>query len=563
MGELANSVIREWEQGEQDRLTAMTVWQEIVDYLLPNRADYIVQRSPGQKRMEKVYTNAPIFALYTHANGLQSLLTSPWMQFAYLWTHEDRLNSDPDVFAWLQDASEVMYRLFSTTGSNFAPACHELYLDEGSIGTACMSVLENRNRIRFSTRHMKEVVVFENEDDEIDKLVRRWKWTPKQAVDGFGEETLKRAGADRLLKAFADGKTEKVTFLHRVGPRRKRDRQRIDRLHKPFESVYVLLDEKAELEIGGFDDFPFTVPRFSKVSGETYGRGLGDMNRADIKVLNEMVKTIMKSAQKVIDPPLQVPDDGFLVPIKTVPGAINYYRSTSQGRIEPVKTDGQVTLGVDIMNGLKADILKGFYVDWMVMPSDPQDPASSGKGVTATYVLQQRDEKMRLMAPVLSRLQTEFLGPLIDRVFALLFRRSLALRFGPGSPFRLPPPALRGVPLRVEYVSPLALAQKSSQMDAVTRLLQMQEQLRQMDPNGQLIIDSEFTMRLAGRDWNAPSGVLRSPDELQEERDEQAKAAAAQQNHEGIANLAGAGRDAAGAVKGLAEAGQIAQQRAA
>lgn len=563
MGELADSVIQDWERGEADRSTFKQHWQEVADYTLPDRNDYIVERQPGQKRMTKIFDSTPVFAQDMFAGGMQSLLTSPWMQWANLWTHDNRLNNDGEVIDWLQDASEVMYREFSSSQNNFAPASHELYLDEASIGTACMAVLEPRGNIRFATRHMKECVLFENDEDRIDKLVRNWRWTPKQAVQQWGEETLRAAGAEKLLKAHADGKTDKFTFLHGVKPRRSYDPGRRDKRNKPFESAYVLLEEKAEIEIGGFDEFPFMCPRLSKVSGETYGRGLGMLELPDIKMLYEMVKTVLKSAQKVVDPPLQVPDDGFLVPIKTVPGSLNYYRATSQGRIEPIKTEGQVSLGIEIINALKQQILRGYYVEWMVMPSDPKDPAAAGKGVTATYVLQQRDEKMRLLAPLLARLQAEFLGPLIDRVFAILWRRSVLRRFGPGSPFKMPPRQLMGVPLRVEYVSPIALAQKSAQMDAVTRVLQLQEQLRQMDPQGQLIIDSDFIMRLSGRDWNAPAGILRSQQDLQAEREQQAQAMQAQQQGEQLANLAGAGKDAAGAVKGFAEAGQQQQMRQA
>jgi hypothetical protein len=37
--------------------------------------------------------------------------------------------------------------------------------------------------------------------------------------------------------------------------------------------------------------------------------------------------------------------------------------------------------------------------------------------MTATEVIQRNEEKMRLLGPVLGRLQSELLKPLIDRVF--------------------------------------------------------------------------------------------------------------------------------------------------
>lgn len=564
MADLAREAIGRWDRLDGDRAVSKTHWQDVADYILPDRNDYIVERVPGQKRMTKIYDSTPVFALDMFAAGMHSLLTSPTLQWFTLWAEDDRINTNRDAKAWLEDAGQVMYRIFNGARHNFASQSHELYLDQGSIGTSVMAVLEStRSGILFSTRHVKECVIGLNEEDRVDVLLRKWKWSARQAVAAWGEEALKRAGADKVLKNWVgeDVDTPRWDFIHAVEPRSERDPQRSERRNKAFRSLYVSVADGCTIDEGGFDEFPYLAPRFSKLTGESYGRGPGMLNLPDVKMLNEMVRTVLKSAQKIVDPPLMVPDSGFLVPLKTLPGSINFYRQTANGHgVEPVKTDGQVTLGVELLNGLRQQILRGFYVEWMLMPSDPSDPAGSGKGITATYVLQQRDEKMRLLSPMLARLQSEFLGPLIDRVFGLLWRKSARLRFGPGSPFRPPPQILSGVPLRPEYVSPIALAQKSSQMDAVTKLLELQMQLRNIDPQGQLIIDGEMMMRIAGRDWNAPAGALKSPELLQQEAQAKAEAEQAMQQHMALANLAGAAKDGTGALKNLSDVANANQQ---
>ena len=80
-------------------------------------------------------------------------------------------------------------------------------------------------------------------------------------------------------------------------------------------------------------EFPFVVPRYLKASNEIYGITYND-GVANVKMLNEMSKTTIKAAQKQVDPPL-VPDDGFL-PVRTVPGGLNFYRSGTRDRIEPL-----------------------------------------------------------------------------------------------------------------------------------------------------------------------------------------------------------------------------------
>lgn len=567
MGERATQAIRDWHRMDDERGTFKTHWQDVANYGFPDRSDYITTKTPGQKRMSYVYDSTPLMALDQFAAGMHSRLTSSSSQWFYMLTEDDRINIGDDARSWLEDAGAAMYRLFNSPRHNFASQSYELYMDEGSIGTAVMAVLDSaRSSVLFSTRHLKECCIALNEEDRVDVLMRNWPWTAKQAVDQWTLDGLKRAGAEKVLKAYADNDTSpKFNFIHDVRPRRKRNPDRGDALHMAFESVYIGVQDSCEISVGGFPEFPYLVPRFSKLTGETYGRGPMMLALPDIKMLNELTKLVVKSAQKIIDPPLQVPDDGFLVPVRTVPGALNYYRATSQNTIKPIETHGQVQLGIELINALRQQILKAMYVEWMIMPSDPKDPASTGKGVTATYVLQQRDDKMLFLAPMLARLQAEFLGPLIDRVFAILWRQSKARRFnqdpanGPVAPFRLPPPSLSGVPLRVEYVSPIAVAQKAAQMDGVTRLMQLQAQMRQMDPQGALFIDPEFIMRLAQRDWNAPAGTVKSPERLQQEDQQRADAAKALAGHQQMEQMAGAAADGSKAVKQLAEARSIAQ----
>jgi hypothetical protein len=418
-----------------------------------------------------------------------------------------------------------------------------------------MAVLDSgKSQVLFSTRHPKECVIAENDEDRVDTLIRKWKWTAKQAYDLWGD-----ACGEKVLKAYADKPDTKFEFLHAVRPRKNRNPDRAaEARHMPWESVYISLADKTEISVSGFQEFPYLVPRFSKVAGEVWGRGPGMIALPDIKMLNEMAKLVIKAAQKVIDPPLMLPDDGFMLPIKTVPGGLNYYRANMPGRIEPIKTEGQVNLGIEMQQALRQQIVRMFYVEFMMMPSDPSDPASAGKGVTATYVLQQRDEKMRLLSPMLSRLQSEFLDPLIDRVFAMLWRRSKALGFRQdlGSPFPPPPPQLSGVALKTDYVSPIALAQKSSQLDVVGRLMQTQASLLQMDPKSPIILSAEAVMRLTSKDLNAPVALLKSADQLAQEQQQQAQAEQAMAQHMQLESLAKTAKDGTAAVGNLAGAAQ-------
>lgn len=552
MDDKARDVIAAWERGDSDRQTTKTYWQRCAQYMQPARNDYIVERTPGTKRTQWIYDGSPVWCVEQFAAGLHSLLTSPTLQWFYLRTGLERLDGDEQVRAWLDSASAAMYAIFNSPRHNFASQSQELYADLGVIGTGNMAVLESaKSGILFSTRHMKECVFFENDEDRVDHVVRRWPFTADQAFRRWGQ----KAGA-KVLKAIEDKKGQtKFTFLHSVKPRLQRNPERGDNLHMMFESIYVSEADGTVISESGFSEFPFCPPRLQKYTGETYGRGIGMTTLPDVQMLNEMVKLVLKSAQKLIDPPLQAPDSTFLVPIKSVPGAVNFYRAGTRptDRIEPIKTGGDAELGVNLLEGLRNQINRAWYVDLLRMPTNLDDPSSDGKGSTATYWMQRREKEMMALSPLLSRAQAEFLGPLIDRVFAILWRQSKAQNFGPNAPFPPPPPQLSGAKLTVEYVSPIAIAQKSSQLDSVQALIQQQLALRQIDPQCPIVLDMEAVMRMTARDRNAPVAALKSVQRMQDEAQQKAEADAAMQNHMALANVAGAAKDGSVAAKNIAQ----------
>jgi hypothetical protein len=454
--DLARDVVDTFQRLDGDRMTAKAHWQECADYMQPNRADYIVTRAPGAKRMQKVFDAVPVWAAEQLAAGLHSHMTNPFQSWFGLQTEDDRRNSIDRVRLWLEIAGTAMMNLFNSPRHNFASQSSELYGDAVVIGTAVMGVLESqRSDVLFSARHLKECCIAENEEDRVDTLVRFWEWTAKQAVQQWG-----KAAGEKVLKAYNDKPDTKFSFYHMTRPRLVRDPQRADKMHKAFESVYVAKDDLQVISQDGFDEFPFLCPRFYRSTGETYGRSPAMTALPDVKMLNELNKLVIKSAQKLIDPVLQLPDIGFMMPIKTHPGAMNFYRAGSRDRIQPIETGAQPQIGIDLLGALRQQIIRQFYVDWLIMPSDVRDPASSGKGVTATYVLQQRDEKMRLLSPMLARMQSEFLGPLIDRVFAHPVAQERAAEVPPGRPQSVAVPAAAGRALGHEAAGRVPVADR-------------------------------------------------------------------------------------------------------
>lgn len=551
---LAKEIVEEWNRHRGDWGTFLSHCQQVALYLYPDRADFTTERSPGQRRMQYVYDAQPLFAHEMGAVGLSWMFTSDVQPWFYTGPSDERLERDDDVMAWFRAADQADYLTFSDPESNFAGQAPEVYRDCLAFGPAVMALLADDDAPLFSTRHLKECLWFENERDRIDHLHRRWQWTAKQAWDEWGA-----AAGEHVAKAFAAGKLgDKFWFHHRVKPRRNRDAQRADARNKAYESVYVAEADQTVIDEGGFDTFPYLVPRLERIPGEPMGRGRGMMMLPDIKMSNALMREYLRAAELANRPPLDAPDDGYLVALKQTPGAINYHRAglRPEQRLQPMQLGTQPQAGLQTLQMVHGNIERGFYNNLLMTPTDPADPASAGKGVTATFTDKLNREQMRVLSALNARFKADWQAPLVERVRYLNFRKSQSRRFGPGSPYPPPPASLTGARWHCRFVSPAQLAQRAAELTAIDQLVARQVQLRQIDPQSPMLIDSEAVMRLEARDVNAPPGVLKAAERLRAEAAMAAKMLAEQHQ----AQLAESGT---AAVHNLARAGQAAQQQGA
>ena len=79
-----------------------------------------------------------------------------------------------------------MYTVFNR--SNFQQEIFELYHDLITFGTAAMFIEEDDDDLlKFSTRHINEIFIAENEKGRIDTVFRRFKISARAAIRQFGD----------------------------------------------------------------------------------------------------------------------------------------------------------------------------------------------------------------------------------------------------------------------------------------------------------------------------------------------------------------------------------------
>jgi len=244
-----------------------------------------------------------------------------------------------------------------------------------------------------------------------------------------------------------------------------------------------------------------------------------------------MSETTIRAAQKQIDPPLLVPDDSFILPIKTTPGGLNFYRSGSRDRIEPLNIQANTPVGLNMEEQRRQAIRQAYFVDQILMEQNVQ--------MTATEVMKRNEEKMRLLAPVLGRLQAEMLRPLISRSFAILMRQGVLPQA---------PEELQGLEIDIEYVSPLAKAQRGQDVQAIVQTMEILTPLNQLAPVLD-ILDTDAMANHVADVLGVPAKVLRSQGEVKNMRDERQQAQQAQQELDQTQQMAEAAGSATPALK--------------
>lgn len=484
-------------------------WRECADYTLPRKNDILRQQIAGSKKALDLFDTTAMHSAELLASALHGLLTNPSSFFFGLTTGEPDLDDDDDIRAWLEDTTLKMHNAIND--SNFQTEVHEYYLDEVVFGTAPMTIEEDpKNLFRFRSWHVKNCFLEEDPQGMVNGVHRYFEWTPENIVRRFGIESCSKIVQD----AFKGGQNSDKKFgvVHAVYQKNPEESDPHE-----FISQYVEHETKKELSLGGFHEFPYIAARWTKISEEVYGRSPAMTALPEAKTINEMTKQTLVAAQKMVDPPLTLPDDGYVLPIKTKPGGLNYKRPGVE-KIEPLFSHA---INLDISDKereqARARIREAFYVDQLSLgTNNPQ--------MTATEVNARNEQAMTLLGPMLGRQQSEFLQPMIIRIFAIMNRKKL---FKP-----MPQKLAAHGKLTPQYTSLIAKAQRLVDAKAINRFIDAITPFANTDPSVLDNIDTDRAANLLAKITGVPQSILRTQRDVKKIRDNRAQMQKKQQEQQ-------------------------------
>lgn len=533
--------------------------RELARFILPRKSNVLLGATPGQKQTGQLMDSTAIKANEDLASAMQGSLTSTAIRWFSLKMRRKELNDVKEVAVWLEEVADRIH--LALQQSNFASEFHEVYLDLGAFGVACI-LLEERdilardfNGFRFHAFTFGEYVIEENADGHVDTLFRKFNLSARAAVARWGPERLTKQTQERA----ADKPDDAVSFLHIVMARPDGEiGLGVPGPRKRWASIYLELGVATpgseavgstghEVEESGFDEFPFMVPRWTKAADEIYGRGPGHTALPDIKTLNRARELTFKQWAKSIDPPLEILDGALTSKVSLTPAAQNFVLQSSA--IKPIESGARFDVNAVEIKELKDAIRRVFFADQLNLPPVQGTPMS------ATEIRLRFELMERLLGPTLGRLESELLNPLIDRAFGLM------LRGGALPP--IPDAILQSLPqggrlaVDVEYEGPLARSQKSSDLDAITRTVEILGPLQAVFPDIMDNVDSDVLARHVMDVTGVPATIRRSEDEVTSLRATRAEAAESEKETAEAATVAETVEKGAAGVKSLAQAAGV------
>lgn len=527
--------IKAFQSAKSDRVNWDNHWQDISDYVLPTR-DFQVKKTKGSQRRGRIYNTTAPEAAVQLAAALEGMLFNTGIRWFELTTEDEGVNNLHEVKEWLYDSTNRMLSYFDNTRTHFSLSAHEAALDLVTFGTGVLLVQERGGVLKFQARDLSGIYLKASDDGDIVDVFREFTMPAWEVVEVFGADNVSeecRKNAEEPEK-----KEKEVNILHHVYLRLDRDYSKMDKTNKPWGSYYCEIDTKNTLSEGGFDENPYIIVRWSKAAEEVYGRSPAMEVLPTIKVVNAMARTILEASELSVRPPVIVGAGTMEGPIRTAPGSIMYVRQGTRDLPQPFNSGARPDIGHQMMDREEMKIQKAFFADRLSLPEQDR--------MTATEIIERRQQGLMVISPVLSRLYAEWLNPVITRTFKWMMENG-ALDEAPE--------AVRGTGMKINYVSPMAITRRASITQSFMQGMSAAQILVQANPAILENLDTDSVFRSLMTQNNVDPQFLRTEQEVAQMRQQQAEQEQQQQQMAMAQQAASAAKDGASAASDLGALG--------
>lgn len=492
-----------------------TIYEDVSKYIVPSRREILSRHTPGRRRTDSLFDSTAPDACALAAAAAHGSMTPETFKWFAPELDDPELAAITGVDDWSYRVSDVMFRTINA--SNFHAEGQEIWYDLFAYATGCGYLEEDDeeldpsgrfNGVRFFSFQPGTYVISESPRGIVNTIFRDFSLSLNAVVARFGESSL----SDGLRKKYANERTkyESVDLCHAVMPAEDYP----EKSKGPFVSVYFECEKGNVLRRRDVDAFPYFVPRWTKASGEVYGRGPGINALPNIRTLNRVVELMLRNAAKVVDPPLEVLNRNVIGDISLAPASWNSVKQLNS--IRTMDLAGRFDLTQLQLEDLRGAIRRAFLVDQIQFPPMQGTPAS------ATEIVTRMELMRRILGPVYGRVLNEWHTVMLSLVYRMMAERGAL----PDPPTEL----LRktggsAVNIRFRFENALTRAQSLVDVEAVTRAIAIISQYISVFPE----VADYADMREAGKfileASRVPAILIRSDAEANVVRDARTEAA--------------------------------------
>lgn len=502
MKKTAKQIIRDCDKAYQKKGKWDNLYKEVFDYMMPARD---IEKSPGDDVETNIFSSIGEQSADRFVDRVQNILTPvnvDWIKFeAGHMIKEQKEGSVTDVNKELDKIAGIC-NVFKNT-SNFDVAATEFYYDLIA-GTACMLVLEGtyENPLRFVTIPIKELAIAEGIFGEVGEVYRKFK---------MKSELIKRQWPDAKYESngYDDNKDKQLVESTYYDYDKKVWHYTV--ILKEGEQIIVEHDYKAN---------PFVILRWTKCSGEVYGRGLGLKSIKDVKTLNLIMEYSLRALAFTI-PVFIAQQDVSFDPDEFVlkPGALNIVPSTATNNPSVTQLPVNVTHDITAYQTERMEMnIKRNMMD-STIPNDPK------RDLTATEVAERANELKAILSNSYGRIMNELLYPLIRRIVEVLQYFNY---ISPDIDVR----AFNGFGYTIVVNTQLANQQSQTEVQNTVNALQL---LFSLDPQGQYAmkcVDMNKAVPFILEKMGVPKDIINSPEQIDALQKQEAQQMAEAQDNE-------------------------------
>jgi hypothetical protein len=560
---VVNDILARLQVLATERMNWDRVWSDIADYCLPDLARFqtgttttvyrynIMAQEPSSISRGRVrFDDTALRAIDRLASGMESLVTPQSEKWHGLALTDPFSPEETDEEAeYFERYRDFMFKVRYNPAAGFIGAHQKALRSAIALGTGVVMLEENvgskADQIPALYRYMplSECYLSVNAQGEPDTMYRQFVMTARQMIQKFGDR------CSDTVKTAAESPTQKdrlFQIVHAVQPREEVGTYANAAKGAPYASFYIDKDHQSLLSESGFFEFPYIVYYWQPVDNLPYAQSPVMMALSEIRGLNSIRKTSLKSLQLFADPAYAVAHDGVMNRPNLNPGKINFGAIDSNGRlkIQPIQTGARPDFITDLIESERKNVNDSLYVTlFQILLQNPQ--------MTATEAMIRANEKGELLGPAGGKIQ-QAMSREVERLGGILERKGA---MAPGAPLA-PPETLSGTSFGARFTSPLDRLRRAQEGIGIQRTLELALPMANIDPGVLDNFDTDEIVRTVSEINGAPRKILKT----EQERDAARQQRNQMQQTQAALEMAKTGGEAAkNIVPAIGQAQQIAQ----